>query len=93
MNPISIQELVRKDLLAREQHERETYGTPVHPYVGRVALIDAYRAALDLTVYLRAALLEAGIDPNKPLAALPKLPVDIYQLSDADDDTVPEYGR
>jgi hypothetical protein len=61
---ISIQEMVRKDLLHREQLGIARYGTPLYPYNGRVAVLDAYEECLDMAVYLRQALAELGIDPN-----------------------------
>lgn len=64
MTQISIQELVRKDLLHREQLGIQRYGTPLYPYNGRDAIIDAYEECLDLAIYLRQYILERGIDPN-----------------------------
>lgn len=37
---------------------RARYGTPLQPFNGRDQLADAYAEALDLVVYLRAALYE-----------------------------------
>jgi hypothetical protein len=45
---ISIQELVRKDLLWAEQQ-----GTLAEPYTGNEAILDAYEVAMDLVCYLR----------------------------------------
>lgn len=54
----SIQELVRKDLEARERLGIERYGTALYPRNGRDALLDAYEEALDLCCYLKQALVE-----------------------------------
>ncbi len=50
--------LVLKDMEERRQHGIEKYGTPVQPFNGRDALVDAYQEALDLCVYLRQAIEE-----------------------------------
>lgn len=54
----SIQELVRRDLIARETVGVERYGTALYPHNGRDALRDAYEEALDLACYLRQAMAE-----------------------------------
>jgi hypothetical protein len=51
-------DLVIKDMQERDQVGRQRYGTPLQPFNGRDALRDAYEEALDLTVYLRQAILE-----------------------------------
>ena len=56
----SIQEIVRRDLDAREQVGVERYGTALYPHNGRDALRDAYEEALDLACYLRQAMAERG---------------------------------
>lgn len=61
---MSIQALVREDLLTREELGRQRYGTSLFPFNGRNALVDAYQEALDLACYLRQRLAEEGIDPN-----------------------------
>lgn len=50
--------LVVEDMQARDRLGRERYGTPLQPHNGRDQLLDAYAEALDLCVYLRAALYE-----------------------------------
>jgi hypothetical protein len=50
--------LVMMDMNARDQIGRERYGTPLQPFNGRRALVDAYQEALDLVVYLRQELYE-----------------------------------
>ena len=50
--------LVITDMAARDKLGRQRYGTPLQPFNGRDALIDAYQEALDLTVYLRQAIYE-----------------------------------
>lgn len=52
--------LVQKDMEERHQVGIERYGTPLQPFNGRDALVDAYQEALDKTVYLRQALLESS---------------------------------
>jgi hypothetical protein len=50
--------LVIEDMQARDALGRERYGTPLQPFNGRDALVDAYQEALDLVVYLRQAIAE-----------------------------------
>lgn len=54
----SIQELVRLDLVHREQVGRARYGTSLYPFNGRSSLVDAYEEALDLACYLRQMIEE-----------------------------------
>jgi hypothetical protein len=54
----SIQSLVRADLDLREQVGIQRYGTPLQPHNGRDALRDAYEEALDLSCYLKQAIVE-----------------------------------
>ena len=61
----SIQELVRLDLVYREKLGKERYGTSLHAYNGREAIVDAYEDALDLCCYLRQVIEELMIDPRK----------------------------
>lgn len=51
MTDISIQELVRKDLLWAEQQ-----GLLPEPYVGPEALLDAYESCLELACYIRQVI-------------------------------------
>ncbi len=46
-------ELVIADMHARNAAGTAHYGTPLQPFNGRDALVDAYQEALDLCVYLR----------------------------------------
>jgi hypothetical protein len=48
--------LVMADLQARAEVGRQKYGTTLQVENGRDHLVDAYQEALDLVVYLRAAL-------------------------------------
>jgi predicted transcriptional regulator len=64
MTEVSIQELVRKDLIYREQLGRQRYGTSLYAYNGRSAILDAYEEALDLCCYLRQVIEELTIDPQ-----------------------------
>lgn len=50
--------LVIKDMEERRQTGIERYGTPLQPFNGRNALIDAYLEVLDLAVYLRQKIEE-----------------------------------
>ena len=50
--------LVMADMQARDSEGRRKYGTPLQPFNGRDALVDAYQEALDLVVYLRQAIEE-----------------------------------
>lgn len=49
---------VLDDMAARDATGRERYGVPLTAYNGRDQLVDAYQEALDLSVYLRAAMEE-----------------------------------
>lgn len=51
---------VRADLADRKQVGLDRYGTLLQADNGRNPLIDAYQESLDLIVYLRQALTEAG---------------------------------
>ena len=51
-------ELVIEDMRARDAQGRARYGTPLQVGNGRDMLADAYQEALDLVVYLRAAIEE-----------------------------------
>lgn len=51
-------DLVVADMIARNMVGQERYGTPLQPFNGRDALVDAYQEALDLAVYLRQAIYE-----------------------------------
>lgn len=55
---VSVQELVRRDLVEREKVGIERYGMALFAHNGRDALRDAYEEALDLACYLRQAMLE-----------------------------------
>ncbi len=65
----SIQELVRQDLIHREQVGIARYGTPLSAYNGRSAILDAYEEALDLCCYLRQVIEELSIAPASPQPA------------------------
>lgn len=54
----AITELVIEDLKARTERGIETYGRPLEAFNGRDPLRDAYEEALDLSQYLRQALVE-----------------------------------
>jgi hypothetical protein len=55
---IHLWKLVVKDMESRDEFGKKKYGTALHPFNGRDALIDAYQEALDLCVYLRQAIYE-----------------------------------
>ena len=46
------------DMRLRNNLGRERYGTPLQPFNGRDALMDAYEESLDLCVYLRQVIYE-----------------------------------
>ena len=54
----AVWDLVIDDMTARDGEGRRKYGTPLQPFNGRDALVDAYQEALDLCVYLRQAIYE-----------------------------------
>lgn len=54
----AVWDLVMADMKERDQVGRQRYGTPLQPFNGRDALMDAYQEALDLAVYLRQAIYE-----------------------------------
>ena len=53
--------LVMRDVETRNRTGIERYGTPLQPFNGRDALVDAYQEALDLVVYLRQAIYERDL--------------------------------
>lgn len=53
-----IADLVMTDLKKRKELGTQRYGTPLQPWNGRNALVDAYQEALDLTQYLRQRIYE-----------------------------------
>ena len=55
---ISVQAMVRDDLVTREEIGVQRYGTALQPHNGRDMLRDAYEKALDLACYLRGAIAE-----------------------------------
>ncbi len=55
---IAIYKLVVNDMVNRAEHGVKTYGTYLQAHNGRNALLDAYEEALDLSVYLKQALVE-----------------------------------
>lgn len=56
MSDISIQELVRKDLLWAERQGKLT-----EPYTGAEALLDAYESTLELACYIRQVIEDMSI--------------------------------
>lgn len=54
----AVWDLVMADMQERHRVGMERYGTPLQPFNGRDALVDAYQEALDLVVYLRQAIAE-----------------------------------
>lgn len=49
---------VIEDMKARNAFGAKKYGTPLQPFNGRNALVDAYQECLDLCVYLKQRILE-----------------------------------
>lgn len=70
--PASAVESLGPDLEGRKQIGLDRYGTVLQADNGRDALIDAYQEALDLAVYLRQALAEAGWPNGTPTGGLLK---------------------
>lgn len=56
-NP-AVWDLVIAEMTARDRVGRERYGVPLQAFNGRDQLRDAFEEALDLCVYLRAALFD-----------------------------------
>jgi hypothetical protein len=54
----SVQGAVRDDLVERERVGVARYGTPLQPYNGRDALLDAYQECMDMACYLKQAIME-----------------------------------
>lgn len=54
----AVWQLVRQDMIERDQLGRERYGVPLQPHNGRDALVDSYQEILDAAVYLRQAIYE-----------------------------------
>lgn len=63
MTPISNYELVRRDLLQREQEDLKRLGAAQVSYAGRPAILDAYDDALNLCCHLRQLIEETGNEP------------------------------
>lgn len=55
---IAVWDLVIQDMADRDATGRVRCGTPLQPFNGRDALVDAYQEALDMVVYLRQAIYE-----------------------------------
>ncbi len=55
---VNVGELVLADIQARIDLGKAKYGTLLQTGNGRDALLDAYQEAIDLTMYLKQALLE-----------------------------------
>jgi hypothetical protein len=62
-------DLVIADMRERDLIGTAKYGTPLQPFNGRDALVDAYQEALDLAVYLRQAIEERKAPPNLVMLA------------------------
>jgi hypothetical protein len=54
----AVWQIVIADMQQRDATGRAKYGTPLQPFNGRDALVDAYQEALDLVVYMRQAIYE-----------------------------------
>lgn len=54
----AVWDLVLADMVARDKQGEAKYGVRLQPGNGRNNLLDAYQEALDLAVYLRAAIYE-----------------------------------
>lgn len=60
----AVWDLVIKDMQDRHAEGCRKYGTPLQPFNGRDALVDAYQEALDLAVYLRQRIEESRLQQN-----------------------------
>lgn len=63
-----VQDAVIADIEARKQVGIHRYGTPLQPFNGRNALLDAYEEVLDLACYLKQRLIEEAT-PVVPVSA------------------------
>ncbi len=54
----AVWDLVVTDMQDRDKEGRRKYNTPLQPFNGRNALVDAYQEGLDLVVYLRQKIEE-----------------------------------
>lgn len=54
----SVVDLVQHDIEVRRQQGLEKYKVPLRPFDGNDFLVEAYQEAIDMVVYLRAALWE-----------------------------------
>lgn len=54
----SVFEELIKDIQARNEKGRETYGVEMNPFDGRNSLRDAYEEILDCAAYLKKCLME-----------------------------------
>ena len=59
---VDIGELVISDLRERIEYGRGKYGVSLHAHDGRDTLADAYMEALDLSLYLRKAIVERDVE-------------------------------
>ena len=57
--------LVIDDMKQRRETGIQRYGTPLQPFNGRNALVDAYQEVLDLAVYLRQKIEEERVGPRR----------------------------
>lgn len=62
-------DLVIGDMRQRDEMGRAKYGTPLQPFNGRNAAVDAYQEVLDLAVYLRQLIAEWSLYRNVAIAA------------------------
>ena len=62
--------LVMADMMVRDYVGETKYGTPLQPFNGRDALVDAYQEALDLAVYLRQAIYERDTMATKTVGKM-----------------------
>lgn len=62
---VAVWETVIKDMHDRNELGIKRYNTPLQPFNGRNALIDAYQESLDLAVYLRQRILEDELSKDE----------------------------
>lgn len=80
---VSIQALVREDLVERERLGVKRYGTPLQPGNGRDALVDLYQELLDACCYARQAVEEERTQVTEALKVeIAQLKADLQRSKD-----------
>jgi len=82
--------LVIKDMVERDIFGAEKYRTRLQPGNSRDALMDAYQEALDLVVYLRAAIYERD-NPTAKKSLAVEIPAEFGQVNQLTGGTMISY--